>query len=1048
MQADLTVEKFKQGNLLTLTVTNFQTFKYQRFSFGPSLNLIAAPNGSGKSSIANSIAFLFNGTPKTIGKSKDITEFIKFGESEAIIEGEIIYNSRIMRLKRRLSKSGSEFYINNRLMQMKEYYKILQTLNINVNNLCTFLPQERVSEFCRLNPRELLIEFLQNRVDLAYLKDLYDELDKLNTKLAQSITKKNLIQDVLDALETNIKENKEREVNEITLSKLIHIKLYTEYESKKNLYLNAKKEIEQITKRIEDYKDRSKLVEEEISFIERDNKFKKYNEGVVVLESQNKKILDIATMIKRNNLKIEKVRIEINSIENKNKTKAIERQRKEQEIKANEDKLIECISEKCKAVKNLINKIDQIQESPEFSGLIPRGRNILIDDTIVQIERSIPSQSALSDKMKDLEIKIQQIKFSSDNTQNSIEVLEKEKLNHQNLGYKRLEMFKKFHEHSYTAVMWLRENKHLFRDEILEPCYLHIDIEKEYSSIVEGFLGFQALATFIVKNDEDFTKFTKIIKDEKRLGITASTVGTSVPSRLDQEILDYFNFEGVLSDFIHCRDEYKDYLNSQGNFNKIPLSRTEIFILDNGKKISVSEEDVFNKVKNIRRMSINGRFAEIKRSVYGNESVILTSKISKKQIFDERKIDINSINEKLKHLDIKRQENKKMMSDILEQRLEYSKKVDLLNRELNLDGLRRLFYDIQSLQRNIDYEKDNIKKADLQTDNSEIPNRQQSIENVLKDSTLQLKTLKDILEINNIPVFDLESIKSLKMDLDNAKKHRMIIKSNIETETEQLESFTESKQALREDLETLKIEIKKFRPFENDEIEELKNVKNLDEEIARLRAKLKISSKNDKVFYDYRQKEQQVLESNKTITSLNDTKIEIEKRFEEMKEAKSNEIHKILAPVANSFKQMMNRMEFDGDLKLNTTERDWELNIFVKFRVDEELQPLTSYRQSGGEKSLSTITFLLALQEQESSPFRLVDEINQGMDPQNEKKVFDILKTMSSSSQFFIITPKLVKNLEFSENTKAIILFGANNITKRFEEYTRQSIIGKRMKLN
>jgi structural maintenance of chromosomes protein 5 len=65
----------------------------------------------------------------------------------------------------------------------------------------------------------------------------------------------------------------------------------------------------------------------------------------------------------------------------------------------------------------------------------------------------------------------------------------------------------------------------------------------------------------------------------------------------------------------------------------------------------------------------------------------------------------------------------------------------------------------------------------------------------------------------------------------------------------------------------------------------------------------------------------------------------------------------------------------------------WQLHIMVKFRESEKLQQLTAQRQSGGERSVSTIFFLMALQEMARAPFRVVDEINQGMDPRNERLV-------------------------------------------------------------
>ena len=53
------------------------------------------------------------------------------------------------------------------------------------------------------------------------------------------------------------------------------------------------------------------------------------------------------------------------------------------------------------------------------------------------------------------------------------------------------------------------------------------------------------------------------------------------------------------------------------------------------------------------------------------------------------------------------------------------------------------------------------------------------------------------------------------------------------------------------------------------------------------------------------------------------------------------------------------------------------MKISVKFRDSEELQALNAQRQSGGERSVSTMLYLMALQGVTACPFRVVDEINQ-----------------------------------------------------------------------
>ena len=63
--------------------------------------------------------------------------------------------------------------------------------------------------------------------------------------------------------------------------------------------------------------------------------------------------------------------------------------------------------------------------------------------------------------------------------------------------------------------------------------------------------------------------------------------------------------------------------------------------------------------------------------------------------------------------------------------------------------------------------------------------------------------------------------------------------------------------------------------------------------------------------------------------------------------------------------------------------------IKVKFRPNEELQVLSTCRQSGGERSVSTMLYLMALQDITSCPFRAVDEINQ---VKERSLVFSLIK--------------------------------------------------------
>lgn len=71
-------------------------------------------------------------------------------------------------------------------------------------------------------------------------------------------------------------------------------------------------------------------------------------------------------------------------------------------------------------------------------------------------------------------------------------------------------------------------------------------------------------------------------------------------------------------------------------------------------------------------------------------------------------------------------------------------------------------------------------------------------------------------------------------------------------------------------------------------------------------------------------------------------------------------------------------------------------------------------------------------------PFRVVDEINQGMDPVNERKVFMQLAEAAcqpDTPQCFLLTPKLLPDLPFSDQVTLLSIFNGllvNQVARGF----------------
>lgn len=99
------------------------------------------------------------------------------------------------------------------------------------------------------------------------------------------------------------------------------------------------------------------------------------------------------------------------------------------------------------------------------------------------------------------------------------------------------------------------------------------------------------------------------------------------------------------------------------------------------------------------------------------------------------------------------------------------------------------------------------------------------------------------------------------------------------------------------------------------------------------------------------------------------------------------------------------------------------------------------------ERSLTTMTYLIALLELSQVPFSMVDEINQGMDGRAERAIHDTLvaavcnrsdmgQCVSTAvrrmgrkvadactlHRYFLLTPKLLTGLTYAENMKILVV--------------------------
>lgn len=187
------------------------------------------------------------------------------------------------------------------------------------------------------------------------------------------------------------------------------------------------------------------------------------------------------------------------------------------------------------------------------------------------------------------------------------------------------------------------------------------------------------------------------------------------------------------------------------------------------------------------------------------------------------------------------------------------------------------------------------------------------------------------------------------------------------------------------------------------------------------------------VFKDYEKQQNEIETLNAQILGSHSHSEQLENDITNLHEVWYPEIMKVVDIINKKFGNFMNKMGFVGEVEMvHTAERDYNeygIQIRVQYRDNEKLQALNRHVQSGGERAVAIAVYTLSLQHITNVPFRCVDEINQGMDPKNERKIFKMLVDITcqnGQSQYFFITPKVSSRLVFDDpliiNIKIILV--------------------------
>ncbi|OAX43369.1 P-loop containing nucleoside triphosphate hydrolase protein [Rhizopogon vinicolor AM-OR11-026] len=258
---------FIPGSIVRIQLHNFLTYDWVEFRPGPYLNMILGPNGTGKSSIACAICLGLNWPPSILGRANEISSFVKHGKESGYIEIELkgAKGQKNLTIRRNLSakSKGSTLSLNGKSCTGKEISTRMAKLNVQVGNLCSFLPQDKVSEFAQMTPQQLLRETQRAAGDIN-LTTWHDtlitagkELKNLQDKVNDEQERLKTMQDRNGQLERDVQRYQERKRIEKEIAVLEVLIPVNEYHEAKERYQRAKDRQRDLHARVRKLKDRN-----------------------------------------------------------------------------------------------------------------------------------------------------------------------------------------------------------------------------------------------------------------------------------------------------------------------------------------------------------------------------------------------------------------------------------------------------------------------------------------------------------------------------------------------------------------------------------------------------------------------------------------------------------------------------------------------------------------------------------------------------------------------------------------------------------------------
>ena len=251
----------------------------------------------------------------------------------------------------------------------------------------------------------------------------------------------------------------------------------------------------------------------------------------------------------------------------------------------------------------------------------------------------------------------------------------------------------------------------------------------------------------------------------------------------------------------------------------------------------------------------------------------------------------------------------------------------------------------------------------------------------------------------------LEERDAIQADLNEIDKQKKDSLYEIEKIAEQIESFRARRRELepqfdsaRAELVNAGIEIDKLEPVEI-------SIEEITSQIQRLEKRMQdLGDVNMRAIAAYEEVQTRQQELKTQIDTLSKERKEILDRMSGYEQSKKEAFMKTFNNINENFKQVFHQLsEGEGELKLENPDDPLSGGMTIEAQPrDKKLQRLES--MSGGEKSLTALAFVFAIQRYMPSPFYAFDEVDASLDTMNVERIAQMVQNQSKNTQFIVVS--------------------------------------------